>query len=727
MAQLAIRQFKMSTTQEDSAYEETQPTGTVVEIPPDAVGEADSNQGLIVNPIPVQTGSTLIEENTSERMATGETSKLPKVRVSGRERHFTQKGLEVQIGQRQRAFRSAVSCWRGTVAELEVKVAEAENKECLRTLRHDAETAVNSVYEAYQELEILAPNDANFEKLDSIQEQYSNLGIRIAERLRDIMAEVRSNRSGIGNQSKGSRGSDGSHQSSRVNAVAEAASLQAKLKTLQAENAKRAEIAKLNGELEELRTRRELEVARATLQAIEEEREEQGGRNSVVDMDKEDMTSVDIVKNYLESMEMPEPSAMQSEPTSGRPKTPLQTKSADKVLQDKPASNLNPEAESFIMQSPSKSSGQELVDAMKSFMEQISLSRLPPPEPSIFYGDPIKFPGWKTAFQTLITSRGIPPSERLYYLVKYLAGEAKEAVEGFLLVSDDNAFERAKELLKKRYSDSFLIANAFRDKLTDWPRIQARDGTGLQKFADFLRQCLSAMSSVEGLSILDDSRENQRLAAKLPEWLLNKWARVVADIRRSTGRYPPFATFVALIEREAEIANDPILSVRGIRGRDKNADGNEAIKFTKDRKGIRCLSTHQTAADKTEKRQKGQDDPNPTTCFFCERHGHDLDSCRNFMKKPMDERRDYLLKKSLCFSCLVRGHLAKTCKQRKKCKTCQKTHPTVLHRDVPRSTERTVAETSISHLAGSEGGSKSTMILPVWVYHESDKANKKLV
>ena len=47
-------------------------------------------------------------------------------------------------------------------------------------------------------------------------------------------------------------------------------------------------------------------------------------------------------------------------------------------------------------------SGDALRELVKSLAEKVSLSRLPPPEPSVFYGDPMRYPSWKTAFQTLI-------------------------------------------------------------------------------------------------------------------------------------------------------------------------------------------------------------------------------------------------------------------------------------------------------------------------------------
>lgn len=58
----------------------------------------------------------------------------------------------------------------------------------------------------------------------------------------------------------------------------------------------------------------------------------------------------------------------------------------------------------------------------------MSLSRLPPPKPKIFYGDPLKYPGLKVAFQALIEQRQIPVTERIHYLKKYIGGPVKDVI-----------------------------------------------------------------------------------------------------------------------------------------------------------------------------------------------------------------------------------------------------------------------------------------------------------
>ena len=153
----------------------------------------------------------------------------------------------------------------------------------------------------------------------------------------------------------------------------------------------------------------------------------------------------------------------------------------------------------------------------KCFAEQMHIQRLPPPEPGIFTGCPLQYPGWKAAYNTLIESKSIPPSEKIHYLKRCLGGEAREAVNGFLLLTTDNAYHKASEILDKRYGDNFTIANAFRDKIDQWPKVASRDGAGLRKLSDFLRQCEAGMEVNVNLSILNDCKENKKILSKLPE------------------------------------------------------------------------------------------------------------------------------------------------------------------------------------------------------------------
>ena len=185
-------------------------------------------------------------------------------------------------------------------------------------------------------------------------------------------------------------------------------------------------------------------------------------------------------------------------------------------------------------------------------------NRLPLPEPGVFSGDPLKYTMWVKAFETLIESRAIKPRERLHFLGKYVSGEAKEVVNGFMLLDGEDAYQKAKEMLAKRFGDPFTIATAFRRKLDEWKQIVPNDAIGLRKYADFLVQCATAMKKVSGLNVLNDIQENHKMVSKLPKWLSTRWARVVYKSKEEKKGFPAFSEFVDFLVTESNIACDPV-------------------------------------------------------------------------------------------------------------------------------------------------------------------------
>ena len=216
---------------------------------------------------------------------------------------------------------------------------------------------------------------------------------------------------------------------------------------------------------------------------------------------------------------------------------------------------------------PTESNGNEIVGtsliqsqltAITKLLEIQSQNRLPLPEPGIFSGDHLKYPTWIRAFESLVESRATKPSDRLYFLSRYVSGEAKEVIQGFMLMEGDDAYQKAKEVLHKRYGDSFAVAAAFRKKLDAWPHIAPFDSLGLRRYADFLVQCEQAMKKVGSLRVLNDDQENQKMTVKLPKWASTRWGRTVYKWKKEKGEFPPFSEFVKYVVMEADIVCDPV-------------------------------------------------------------------------------------------------------------------------------------------------------------------------
>ena len=275
-------------------------------------------------------------------------------------------------------------------------------------------------------------------------------------------------------------------------------------------------------------------------------------------------------------------------------------------------------------------------------------NRLPLPEPGVFSGDPLKYTMWVKAFETLIESRAIKPRERLHFLGKYVSGEAKEVVNGFMLLDGEDAYQKAKEMLAKRFGDPFTIATAFRRKLDEWKQIVPNDAIGLRKYTDFLVQCATAMKKVSGLNVLNDIQENHKMVAKLPKWLSTRWARVVYKTKEEKKGFPIFSEFVEFLVTESNIACDPV-NVKFNRNNDENKRLKDTrkpdpshLKYTPRPSpgGIRSFAT------KSENNNPKKPATNP--CQLCKANHH-LDAWKGSVKwllrkeRSLHETRDFAL------------------------------------------------------------------------------------
>ncbi|KAI2665797.1 Phosphatidylserine decarboxylase proenzyme [Labeo rohita] len=200
--------------------------------------------------------------------------------------------------------------------------------------------------------------------------------------------------------------------------------------------------------------------------------------------------------------------------------------------------------------------------------DSINISCLLVPEPAVFNGDPLKYKDWKMSFQTLIDRKNIPVNEKIYYLRKYVGGPARRAVESYFLLGTDAAYYAAWDTLEERYGGSFLIAKAFRDKLTSWPKTGTKDSAELREFSDFLRGCEAAMLQIKSLDVLNVCSENQKILSKLPDWLTGRWNRKVIEVEEQHSCFQTFSNFVDFITREAKIACNPVTSLHALKGSD---------------------------------------------------------------------------------------------------------------------------------------------------------------
>ena len=289
-----------------------------------------------------------------------------------------------------------------------------------------------------------------------------------------------------------------------------------------------------------------------------------------------------------------------------------------------------------------------LVEALK---ESLTMTRLPAPEPFVFTGDPLKFIEWSTCFKALIETSCVDSAHRLFYLKKYISGEALSVLEGTFYRSDKEAYTQAWEALNKRYGHPFVVQRAFRGKLSNWPKIGSKESFRLREFSDFLISCKNAMPHVQGLRVLDDCEENQKILLKLPDWATTRWNRHMTKMLDEGKEYPGFAEFAEFVAQEARIACNPVSSLFALRTFEKPDKEQNRVK-------ARVLASNTTQSNKTKTNLSPVRSKKQMECICC-KESHFIYKCETFAAMPREEKKKFVTENNMCFGCLRVGHISK--------------------------------------------------------------------
>ncbi|XP_071486059.1 uncharacterized protein [Diadema antillarum] len=350
---------------------------------------------------------------------------------------------------------------------------------------------------------------------------------------------------------------------------------------------------------------------------------------------------------------------------------------------------------------------ESLVEVAKSIAmqnasaQQVAMtSQLPGIDLPVVSGVPLLYPLWRNAFGSLVDSKPLPLTMKLHYLSKSVAGTPKRAVERYLLLETEDAYERACATLAGRYGSPSVVSSAFLDKLKTWPRVGDRDASGLSKFSDFLDQVAAIKLTIPTLNILDFPQENVKLLEKLPAYLERQWREEVLKCRgRGYGHYPPYARFADFVRNAACNANIPELENLKRESRIKPAtSGENKMKPS----GRTMLTTGSKVSQHGEY----------SSCLLCKKNHH-LDECQEFERKEYSDRKKFFFERRLCMGYgMDDRHRVKDCPQRRTCQVCKGSHLTSLHRPVQLPKEKVSSNcTSVCHLPDQEGKDHAMIVL----------------
>jgi len=355
---------------------------------------------------------------------------------------------------------------------------------------------------------------------------------------------------------------------------------------------------------------------------------------------------------------------------------------------------------------------------------------LPTPKPPIFEGDILEFPKWESAFDALIEEDG-DSSRKLYYLGQYTGGAAQRTINGLLGLRTEDAYTRARKMLKERFGNPYRIYEEYRKKLFGWPT--CKSGKDLQELSDFLAMTQETMKTVGYLRELNSLTFIRQLATRLPAYYCNKWRVSAKKIEDEMGEYT-FNDLVEFIQNAASDAIHPVFSLESLSATRKELEtGKERNSYFAGRNTPRHeakRSQGSTFTTSVSSRNTTTQSPNNTQvrkCPICDKY-HDLEHCKTFLGKTPKERVEVCKAKGVCFSCLIKGHMARRCRKQVKCEVCQKSHATLLHFEAQPEVKQPPQETakatnncvSICHRNECDH-TRTSMIVPVWIQHKDNQ------
>ncbi|XP_078374366.1 uncharacterized protein LOC144657884 [Oculina patagonica] len=609
-----------------------------------------------------------------------------------------QRDRQREEDQLVRKFHETHEAWKRQAEDIESSIvnqlpsSETERKEAILRLK-----------------ELRENTQKNYEKL-----RKSELALRNEQDRGSVRSRISSKASTKSSRSRVSRSSKASSliDVKKADAAAELAAKEAEFNALQEQAKHKEYIAKMEAQLRAETTRIEAELARRKLELEQSEPQYEAASESLVLLPQEQrhLTKDANTSNSATQRTQQHRNIDQS------PITPENTGLSYDQVQPQESSNTDSTAA-----------------IITAITESFSMSRLPAPEPTIFSGEPVQYPDWKSSFHAIIHRKNLSASDKMYYLKRYLRGPAKEAISGLFLQNSSEAYERAWNILDERFGHPFVVAKAYRDKLQRWPKIGIKDHQGLRRFADFLASEKTAMQTIEDLKVLNDYMENQKLLSKLPDSLVSRWNREATRGIKEEKKYPDFKAFTSFVNAEADIVCNPISSCYAVKEAETTSDSTHQVPPRS--KDLKSKTVHSAKTTEENSKQPNETPKQQPQCTFCKKTNHQLDACLRFKTETLENRKNFVKENRLCFGCLKKGHMSSDCKRKLTCSSCNKKHLTCLHEEKretkkkeERSEEEEPTDVRKSTSCASQGTSSATtsMIVPVWL-SSSTKPDKEVL
>ncbi|KAJ8963810.1 hypothetical protein NQ317_000592 [Molorchus minor] len=297
-----------------------------------------------------------------------------------------------------------------------------------------------------------------------------------------------------------------------------------------------------------------------------------------------------------------------------------------------------------------------------------------------FEGAARDWPPYFDLFKSLIDNNvKLSNTEKMHYLVSTLGKEPLALIKQ--LPIEENNYETALDLLKKRYQNNRLLATNYLNEILLCPAISVESAIGLRDILDKFSENLSALKCLQFNTDNWDFVLFNILLQKIDISTKTQFEKKFSNVD-----IPSYKDLVSFLTEQAKALE----SVMSYSLEDKS----------KSKKSNRCTIN----ASSHTKSFIVKEDSKFENCRLCNSK-HPLSSCTKFLSKTPQQRFEIVKQHNLCLNCLNGSHTVRHCRSRYRCKVCRFSHNSLLHFD-SLTNQNTSSATSSNNL--NSGSSNST-------------------
>lgn len=270
-------------------------------------------------------------------------------------------------------------------------------------------------------------------------------------------------------------------------------------------------------------------------------------------------------------------------------------------------------------------------------------AKLPKIEIEKFEGSFLDWPRFWGQFMETIDKADIASINKFTYLCGLLGPKVKSAVEALPFTSE--GYNRAKSILQSKYGKESEIVKAYVKEIMALPLITNANPMKISEFSETLSYCVQALET------------------------MNKLSEVNGNVPMTLDKLPAIRGDLVRMDPDWESWNFAQLS--------------EAIRLWTRRNPVEERQERDTTEQFNRKRNRpppnklfraGGGDGKQSKCVYCGDVEHKSSDCQKIT--TVDERKQFLARRKLCFNCATSNHRAAECFSKKTCLHCHKRHHT---------------------------------------------------